>query len=254
MLDRYKKTGGFNQLLTLLETCGPQKQAKFLEIIKQEDPRWAAALSAKMITLERCLQWSDSAIGEVFGAMLEINTAIILLGLAPDVQTRILGTITHVKRRKIVELLETQKPSAGEVAVSHNRFHETLRKLMQDGILRLDKIDPELAVHSDIEERLNQKKDIVGVPSFHDVQASVTEVSPESGVHPLDTESPHLKIVTSLDSQAWSEAGEAKDLKAASQELAILRKRVIDLQKENAAMKQELSIARAKLEQIRKLS
>ena len=64
MLDRYKKTGGFNQLLTLLETCGPQKKVKFLEIIRLEDPRWADALEAKMIDLKRFLKWNDSAIAE----------------------------------------------------------------------------------------------------------------------------------------------------------------------------------------------
>ena len=38
MIDRYKKKGGFLQLLNLLETTGGEKREKFLKMIAEENP------------------------------------------------------------------------------------------------------------------------------------------------------------------------------------------------------------------------
>lgn len=251
MIDRYKKPGGFVQLLTLLETCGAQKQTKFLEIIKNENPRWALALQAKIVDLNRILTWTDTVVGEITGAMREINVAVVLKTLDPTVQQRLLGTLPHIKKRKVEDLIETLSPSPGEIATSFGQLYETTRRLTQEGIIRLDKIDPMLFVDDDIEDRLSQNKEIAGVPSL--VEA-ITATTDSAHPDPVDMESPHLKIVTSLDSHAWNDAAESKDLKAANQELTILRKRVVDLQKENATIRHELAIARGKLEQIKKLA
>lgn len=267
MLDRYKKNGGFNQLLTLLETCGVQKQQKFLEIVRQEDPRWADALVAKMIDLNRVMSWNETAIGEVTNAMLEINVAAVLKTLPQEKSSRVLGTLAHIKRRKVEELMETTNPSAGETATSINKLFETVRRLMAEGILRMDKIDPIMFVDSDIEDRLAQCKDIVGVPSFADSMAAhamrpPSEETPHTGTfstltgtHKSSDHHDHspLKVVTSLDQQAWSE-NDVKDIKAAQQELTVLRRKVLDLQKENGLLKQEVAQLKSRMEQIRKLA
>lgn len=270
MLDRYKKTGGFNQLLTLLETCGQQKQQRFLEIIREEDPRWADALVAKMIDIKRLLTWSESAIGEVTGAMLEINVAAIIKSLPPDQGQKMLATLAHIKRRKVEDLLDTMNPSAGEIAVSTNKLFETIRKLTQDGILRLDKIDPMLFVDPDIEDRLTQGKDIAGVPSFSESMAahaarptSAQQANPATGTFstltgtfrtlPDQNENGTLKVASSLDAATLND-GSGKDLKSAMLEIQQLRKKVADLQNETGLLKQDLSQARLKLEQIRKIA
>ncbi len=251
MIDRYKKPGGFVQLLTLLETCGSPKQAKFLEIIKQENPRWALALEAKLIDLDRILTWNDTAIGEITGAMREINVAVVVKSLDPTTQQRLLCTLSHLKKRKVETIIETLNASPGEIATSFSQLYETTRMLIQKGILRLDKLDPMRFIDADIEDRLNQNAEIGGVPSPAEAFVAVSESAP---LHAVDLESSHLKIVTSLDANAWSDAAEAKDLKAANHELIMLRKRVVEMQKENTALRQELSIARGKLEQIKKLA
>lgn len=250
MLDRYKKTGGFNQLLTLLETCGAQKQQKFLEIIRQEDPRWADTLVVKMIDLKRFLSWNDAAIAEVTGAMVELNMASVISSLPQDQQTRLLETLPHIKRRKVQDLLESQKPTPGEIATSLNKLYETIRRLSQEGVLRLDKVDPILFVDGDIEERLKQGKTIIGVPSAAE---SLARANASSGAAPSEEhEAPHLKIVTTMEPQPVFEGG--RDPKAAEQEIIMLKKRVQLLTQENAALRQELTEARSKLDQIRKLS
>ena len=251
MLDRYKKTGGFNQLLTLLETCGAQKQQKFLEIIRQEDPRWADALVAKLIDLQRVLTWTDSAIAEVTGAMLDINVAAIITSLPEDQAARLIGTLSHLKRRKVVDLVESQKPSAAEVATSLNKLYETIRKLTQDGILRLDKVDPMMFVDEDIEDRLKQGKSIVGVLSAADSLAKMVASSHSSH---MNVDIPHLQVVTSMDQPHAEPHRGGRDPSVYEQENLLLKKRVQLLQQENQALRQDLANVQARLDQIKKLA
>ena len=252
MLDRYKKTGGFNQLLTLLETCGAQKQSKFLEIIRTEDPRWADALEAKMIDLKRFLSWSDSAVAEVTGAMLDLNIGAVISSLNEDQQKRLMSTLPHIKRRKVEEQLEGAKPSPGEVAASINKLFETIRKLSQDGVLRLDKVDALLFIDADIEDRLKAGMNIVGVPSAAESFAKATasallanDMDPSDG--------PKLQIVKSMNTVVVPSKADSHS-RAGEQEIVLLKKRIQLLQQENAALKQDLANAQAKLDQIRKLS
>lgn len=252
MLDRYKKPGGFLQLLNLLETCGAQKQERFLEIIRQEDPRWADTLNAKMVDLNRILTWSDSAISEVTGAMLDINIAAILSWVTPEQRERLLNTLGNIKRRKVLDLYEgSNKPSAPDIATSFGKMYETVRRLAQEGVLRFDKIDPLLHIDNDIEDRLKQGKTIVGVPEFSE-SFGAKQVSSQATTA-VASSPPTLEIVTSLDANAWATADHklAPDFQA---ELAGLRKRVASLQTENSTLRRELAAAQAKLEQIKRIA
>lgn len=246
MLDRYKKKGGFNQLLTLLETCGAQKQVKFLEIIRHEDPRWADALVAKLIDLTRVLTWSDSAIAEITGAMLDINVAAIITSLDAEQGARLLTTLPHIKRHKVTDLVGTTKPTANEIATSLNKMYEMIRKLTSDGVLRLDKIDPELFVDEDIEDRLKQGKSIVGVLSAADSLAKMVAGSP--------SDAPHLSIVTTMDPPTQTFHIDPRDTSVFEQENLLLKKRVQFLQQENQALRQEIANFQARLDQIKKLA
>lgn len=257
MLDRYKKTGGFIQLLNLLETSGPQKQERFLEIIRQEDPRWADALTAKIVDLNRILTWSDSAISEVTGAMLDINIAAILSWVTPEQRERLLNTLGNIKRRKVLDLYESSnKPSPADVATSFNKMYETVRKLAQEGTLRFDKIDPLLHIDNDIEDRLKQGKTIVGVPEFSESFGAKQSASAQqfsSAQPPADSAQPSLQVVKSLDAKAWANA-DHKVPPEVEAELIGLRKRVAALQTENGTLRQELTVAQGKLEQIKKIA
>lgn len=251
MLDRYKKTGGFNQLLILLETCGSAKQQKFLEIIRQEDARWADALTAKMIDLTRFLTWSDSAIAEVTGAMMEINVAAIISTMDEAQQTRLMGTLPHIKRRKVQDLLMAQKPSPGEIASSTNKLFETIRRLSQEGVLRMDKVDPPLFIDADIEDRLKQGKDIAGVPTAAESLAKAVASLPAVDNGP---ETRHLRIVNSIDTNELQNVADTKTAKSHDNEVLLLKRKIQLLQNENISLRQELAIVTSKLDQIRKLS
>lgn len=245
MLDRYKKTGGFVQLLTLLETSGKQKQQKFLEIIRQEDPRWADALTSKMIDLDRVLGWDRSALSEITGSMLEINLASILHTLSDEQREKVLSSMSSIQKRKVLDAFEGSNGNPGEIAVSVGKLLETIRRLVQDGKLRFEKLDPELRIDADIESKLKQGAPIAGVPENLTSSADLKrELS----------SSPGLNVVTSLDAKAWSASIQDKLSADAEAELNSLRKKVIQLHAENKSLRHELATAQNKLEQIRKIA
>ncbi len=101
MLTRYQKSGGFIQILQLIETCGKQKQENFLQMIEKEDPRWATAIKDKMLTIEKIFSWENAVLNEVAGRLQELTLATAMHGLKPEENARLLSTYTHSQRRNI---------------------------------------------------------------------------------------------------------------------------------------------------------
>lgn len=237
MLDRYRKTGGFAQLLALIETCGPSKQEKFLEIVRSEDPRWADAVRTKMLDIDRIYGWSDETLAEIVGTLQDLTVAIALHGAPDSVKERINKMLTHGRKRKIDDLFGSNNPSPGELAATHIKIIETVRKMAHDGYLRFDKIDPQLYLDDKFEEMLN-KPAIAAAPSAASASSSDFKIEYEAGAEPASAET---------DTSASTNAN-------ATAELGTLRKKVTDLSKEVAVLRHELSVARGKLEQIKKIA
>lgn len=80
MISRYKRSGGFVQLLSLIETSSQTKKDRFLEIIRSESVAWADAIEKHSISLERIFSWSDDTVVEVFKSLPLRNMACALKG------------------------------------------------------------------------------------------------------------------------------------------------------------------------------
>ena len=226
MIDRYRKPGGFVQLLKLLETCGPVKQEKFLEIIRAEDPFWADAIQRKILTFERIFTWSDDTLNEIVGTLQDLTVAIVLHGSSPERSERIKVTFTHARRRRVEDLFGTNRPSPPEITAMNMKVVETVRQLTVDGYLRLDKLDVELFIQEGIEDRLANA-------APHETERSGAAAERPAGQPPSTPDS----------------AGASPPA-----ELLHLRKRVVDLGGENASLRHEVTVLRSKLEQIKKIA
>ena len=80
MVDRYKKSGGFVQLLQVLETCGAKKREQFMGIISMESPKWAEAINQKMISLEKIVSWKPEILLEILASVNKLAFAVALKG------------------------------------------------------------------------------------------------------------------------------------------------------------------------------
>lgn len=214
MIDRYKKKGGFLQLLNLMETCGTQKQEKFLKMIEDEDPRWAEAVKTKMITVKRIFSWDDNTTAEIIGTLNDMTISLTMFGVEPEIKEKILKTLNHSRKRKIEEDMAERKPSPAEISTAFVQVLTQVRKMIADGFLYLEKIDAALVVNAEFEDQL-----LIG-----------------GGGGPVKS--------TQVDVLAIHET---KDMET-------LKKKVFELKQENDALREKLNYAENKLSQIRKIA
>lgn len=167
-LLRYRKPGGFRQLVSLIETFGPQKKEKFLEMIEAESPAWASALRGKMLTVDRIFGWPDEAVERVFKRLPAKSLAYVLDSMKPEQKAKVAGKMSQSEMRRMDDVMSESKPKPEEVASIWVKVVEYARQMLVDGELRLDKLnDPELLIPEDIEIQLDG-----AVPSVQQASAS----------------------------------------------------------------------------------
>ncbi len=221
MIDRYKKKGGFAQLLALMETSGKDKQDKFLKIIEDENVTWAKAIKQKMLSIQRFFSWDDNTVAEVVGTLNDLTVAVVSIGVDEKQKEKLFKLMDHSRKRKIDFILQEKKPNQSESNSAFMQVLTEVRKMINEGYIRLDKVDPELHWDSVFEEKL-----ISGLLFDYD-----------DGAQPAKSE-------------AASPVGE----KVNTQELETLRRKVSQLTQENDSLKQKLTQAEEKLDQIRKIA
>jgi len=233
MLSRYQKSGGFIQLLQLIETCGKQKQDNFLNIIEGEDPRWAQTIKEKMLTVEKVVHWDESVLAEIAARLQPLSLATLLHGLKKEDGERFLKTFTHAQKRIIEDLFASKKPTPAEINSAYMKVLQEVRYMITHAFIRIDKFAPEMVIPEDIEETLGKAH---GIPTPH-IVAHQTR---------------HQPAARSLEHD--HHASTHGDPHANSDELNQLRSQVTSLAHENETLKNELRIARDKLMQIKKIA
>jgi hypothetical protein len=225
-LARYKKGGGFVQLLSLIETFGPQKKDKFLEMIEAENKVWGTALRDKMLTLERISLWPDQAVLEVFKNLPPRHLAIALATVKDDLKTRLLVFFSVSERRRLEEIYQENVPKPEDIATNMVKIIEMARKMLHDGTLRAERFDDRLLIPEDYETKLEA----------HGHQSTAQKMTGDSGVpahHPSPTaDAPASPLV----------------------DLGQLQKTLGHVLKENKTLKEEVRVLREKLDQIKRIA
>ena len=246
-LDRYQKSGGFMQLLQLIETCGTQKQEKFLKMVKEADPRWSEAIQKKMLTMTRILTWSDEVVSEIAGSLQDLTLAVALHGLDEEAKKRFYRTFSFSQRRKIEDLYEINKPSDADIGAAFIKIFIEVRKLIHEGALRADKVDPDVFVEDGIEEILRKGAQMTSGP----VAVSPTQASPPQSAA---ASSPLNLVQESRIVREIPEPPKENEMNLDAEELRGLRKKLLMLTEENKSLKQDLHNLKSKIEQIKKLA
>jgi hypothetical protein len=234
MLDRYKKAGGFIQLLMLVETSSAAKRDKFLELIESEDVVWAQSIRDKMLSIDRIFSWKDETLAEIFGTLQDLTVAVVLSDKNEAFKHRIYPFFTNSRRLKIDELLTLKAPSAAEVTTMYIKILETTRKMATQGVLRFEKIDPALAIPDHVEDYL----------------AKVAYAKAASAPNLTSTDG--LKVVPATVEQAPDAKLKKAKLEVDMNNIGSLRRAVVELKKENAVLREELEQALLQISQNRK--
>ena len=226
MLDRYKKKGGFIQLLQLIETSNKQKQEQFLAIVAQESTIWEAEIRRKTLTLEKILTWNPTYLAEIFSRIQILTLASAFHGAEQSKIDVVFKAITTTNQRKFQMTIQEINPNPAEKLTSQMKILAETRTMIAQNIIKLDKVDPELMISENIEERLSEA-------GFNTAPAPA----------PVN-ESKELKFETKADIKADS----------SREEIEFLKKKVNQLVNENNMLKHDMSVLRNKLDQIRKIA
>lgn len=240
-LLRYKKSGGFNQLLSLIEAFGSQKKQKFLEMIETESGVWANALREKMLSVDRIFTWPDQVVVEVFKALPAKNMAYALQGLRDEQRTRVTQFFSASENRRITDVLTEGQPKPEEIAATLAKLVEVARKMINDKVLYPEKFDVGLIIPEDIEGKLELGS--YKPASGADAQAAVAAEA-------------HAVQATAAVEKANGGGGPKSAATAPGQnaEVIQLQRSLATILKENKGLKEEVRALKDKLEQIRKIA
>lgn len=227
MITRYKKSGGFRQLLQLVETSGKAKQDRFLKIIEEEDEKWAQAISDKMLTLDKILSCDDSVLAEIFSRLTDITLSVSSYFLTEEQWNRATKTFSHSRLRQLKEAIEDKTPSSTEQSTVIVNILTEVRTMINEGVLRAEHIDSNLIIDDNIEEKLNS--------SGHEEPKLQVEVDVSDLKNKLKNSNPEV-------------------IEEIKKEMVQLKRKIIVLGNENHNLRRENDELRRKISQIKKLA
>lgn len=156
MVDRYKKSGGFVQLIQVIETCNPKKREQFMNIINEENPIWAEALNQKSLSFDKIVNWKADVLLDVVASVNSLAMSAALKSLSPEVLAMFLEKLSHQERRKFETYLQEANPNPNEIASSVLKIVSETRVLLVQGTLKADKIDLSLVIPEEFESMLER--------------------------------------------------------------------------------------------------
>jgi hypothetical protein len=233
MLDRYKKKGGFGQLLQLIETSPQKKKEQFLALIAEESPVWEEHLRKKLLTIEKIYSWDQQVLAEILTRLQPLTLAVALHGNPPEETEKLLACLPPITKRKITDLIAEANPNPAEKATCMMKIITEVRGYVAQGIIKLEKIDPDLHIPENFEEMIANMSagfspDVIIIKGG----ASVENSSSDSHAKPAASSGDH----------------------GAQQEIEFLRRKVNQMASEMNAVKHENSVLKDKLAQIKKIA
>lgn len=146
MLTRFKKQGGFFQLLALIETCDPVKQRNLLHLVAVEDPGWAHLVKSKCITVDRVFSWPSEILMEITPHLPEKVLTSLYASLDDLKKQKLMSSLSQVQQRILKDQMEGTKPTPAEQAAASIKLIQTIRDLESEGKIKFSNFDPTLAV------------------------------------------------------------------------------------------------------------
>lgn len=196
MVDRYKKSGGFIQLLQVIETCGPKKREQFMKIINEETPKWGEAITAKMLSFEKILSWKPEAIMEIAAQINPLAFGTALKCLPQEKFDEFNLKLGPQERRKFEQMYKEGNAEPAEISACVVKVINETRLLFAAGTLKFDKVDPELAIPDEFESKL--EKVGLATTSHRSADDVIKEASASTGIqlgNPNEVDSLRRKIV-----------------------------------------------------------
>lgn len=158
MVDRYKKSGGFLQLVQVIETCNQKKREQFMNIITEESPNWAEALNQKCITFDKIISWKPEVILDIIASVNTLSFSAALKSLNAEQLEIFLQKLSHQDRKKMELAMQESNPNPNEIFSSVLKVISETRGLMVQGTLKAERVDANLVIPEEFESMLEKNE------------------------------------------------------------------------------------------------
>ncbi len=146
MLSRFRKPGGFVQLLQLIESCDGEKQKNLIQLIASEDPGWASLVKAKQLSYQKVLEWPQPHLALILES-LPYRTLLALVAGSQEAQKQVLSkTLSPTLWARLNSDLQETKLEASEHKVAQLKLLSAIREMDQEGKIKLTAIDQRLGL------------------------------------------------------------------------------------------------------------
>ena len=146
-LSRFRKPGGFQQLLNLMETSEPAKRETLFKLIAHEDPGWARLVLMKSLSFDRIIAWPAEALME-FTPYLSDQILVLAFKMAREKNEEFgekwLKSIPPMKAREVREMAMELPMDQGQKTATALKIIQTVRDLESRGTVKLSQLDPSL--------------------------------------------------------------------------------------------------------------
>lgn len=146
ILNRFRKKGGFNQLLLLLESCDPTKQKNLLSLVAKEDPGWAYLFKLKTITFEKLIGFDDQLWLDLIPHLNHKVIGDFIAHLEPKQKSRFLILLDYSSQRIVSQMLIEKTPTVAQQGTAFIKIVQTVRELEDKKIINFVHYDPSLVI------------------------------------------------------------------------------------------------------------
>ena len=189
MVDRYRKSGGFNELLKVLETCNAKKREQIMTIIQSETPEWATAIEQKSITFAQIISWESNVFLDIVSSIPSLQMAIALKSLTPAEYQAVLKKLSHQEQRKLELVYDEIKPTPLDISSGVFKVIGEVRDLIGRSVVKVEKFDMSLHIPNNFEATLVKpaaKSPERPAPATKGFQNPGFETKPPTPAKPLD--------------------------------------------------------------------
>lgn len=191
-------------------------------IISEENPEWAEALTQKALSFDKIISWKAEVILDIVASVNMLSFSTALKSLTPEQLESFLQKLSHQDRRRMETSMQETNPSPNEISASVIKVISETRGLLVQGVLKADRVDPQLVIPDDFESSLDRSK----------------------------STAKHEAVVLSFDGPPNPNVVGAN----ASVEIDKLQKRLVLLSKEVQSLRSENQVMKDKLEKIKKIA
>lgn len=146
MLSRFRKSGGFYQLLSLLESCDAEKQKQLLHLVASEDPGWAHLVKIKVLTVEKILNWPTNVLQEIAAHVPDSLHLSLLIGFSDYQKQKWISALPTMRGRDLKDRLHLFTANPQEAASAAIKLVQIVRELESEGKIHFKQFDPSLII------------------------------------------------------------------------------------------------------------